>query len=492
MPVNYVNNLGQNTNNAFFYQQLKPNHNHQRVIFQTRKNEEYKGGNKMYIGNNINTNRYNQYRNYNDNLKVHRIPVQKGQQRNSNKGLYGDIKQMNSIVKNGKLVYNIDINNEAQGVNKEVSRNYINYINDKKYLYNNNYNTYNNKYNTYNNNKDNIYNNTNLKNNLNNYTNTNKNIYKPSNTSNNAIQAPRKQRQEIKLTNNNSFTNNNEIFQIGNTINQTQLIDNKPLNQIQNVNNNLEKKNNSQQKFISKNVKPINQSNKSKLLNSNDNNSKFDSKFINTNVIPNETLNTINPIKESDNIPYSKAIPQEIYNSIYPISKSKNNGLSKMIPQQTNTSVYQVDQSTDKDYLKISPEETIKSVYTNNIKESSNNKNNNTITIPQETLKSIYIIDSNNKNIINENSILAKIPVGETTTSVYKKNEEKSKIGDKENKNPISLIMPNETIVSVYKDPKNKLITSKNIYLNIAPDETVKSVYRCENSTNIVNNSRKK
>ena len=167
------------------------------------------------------------------------------------------------------------------------------------------------------------------------------------------------------------------------------------LSQTQKVNNILEnKKNNSQQRFISKNDKSIYKSNQSKLVNSNNN--FINSKFVNSNILPNETFNTIKPIKESD-ASFSKIIPQETYNSIYPISESKNNNKTKILPQQTTASVYpisesknnKVAQSSDKDYLNIVPQETIKSVYHNNINASSNN--NNTLIIPQETIKSIYI-----------------------------------------------------------------------------------------------------
>ena len=143
MPINYANNLGQNLNKAVYYQQLRPNHNQMIVI--PKKNEEIKGVNQMNKAkNSYYLNLYNQNRNSDGHLRVNRLPVPKGQQRNSNRGLYDDMKQLNSIVEDGKLIYNIDVNNDTQGAMKDISNNYKNYINDKKYVYNNKYNIFDN------------------------------------------------------------------------------------------------------------------------------------------------------------------------------------------------------------------------------------------------------------------------------------------------------------------------------------------------------------
>ena len=63
MQRNYGNYFGPNANNTVMYQQLKPNQN-QMAVIQTKKNEESKVENKMFLeNNNYYMNRNNQYRN---------------------------------------------------------------------------------------------------------------------------------------------------------------------------------------------------------------------------------------------------------------------------------------------------------------------------------------------------------------------------------------------------------------------------------------------
>ena len=125
----------------------------------------------------------------------------------------------------------------------------------------------------------------------------------------------------------------------------------------------------------------------------------------------------------------------------------------------------------------IIPQETIKSVY--NVKESNSNQYKNII--PQETIQSIYQNPSNLQNTQNNYvSTLSKMAPGGTITSVYKTNEEKNTITRKESEQLLSLIMPNETSVSVYQDSNKESNSINDPLLNLIPGETVKSVYKVD------------
>ena len=61
-----------------------------------------------------------------DGYKLHSNYGNKFQNQNnkraSNKGIYANMKKINSIVVNGKLIYNIDINSDSQGTIRVVTR----------------------------------------------------------------------------------------------------------------------------------------------------------------------------------------------------------------------------------------------------------------------------------------------------------------------------------------------------------------------------------
>ena len=77
-------------------------------------------------------------------------------------------------------------------------------------------------------------------------------------------------------------------------------------------------------------------------------------------------------------------------------------------------------------------------------------------------------------------STLSKMAPGGTITSVYKTNEEKNTITRKESEQLLSLIMPNETSVSVYQDSNKASNSINDPLLNLIPGETVKSVYKVD------------
>ena len=270
--------------------------------------------------------------------------------------LYIKIRNANSIIRNGKLIYNIDINNDSQGLIKE-EYNQNNIIN-KNRIINKNHATINN-----------------------NQTNEKKENYYYARKS-----------VEIKNSNLNLYQN---------------------MNADQNPNNNQ-----------------INQ----KLLNSRASlpekvNKKSEVKDIkNTNIIPAKSVAKNNTIFETQNLN------------------------SNIIPQETIQTIYQVKESYKNPYPSI---------------------------IPNQTIQSIYQVKESNNQAIKKENLLDQIATGQTITSIYKTNKiENNNLDKKETNPPLSLIMPNETIVSIYKDPNNKLNQSNNPLLAIMPNETVKSIYQ--------------
>ena len=244
----------------------------------------------------------------------------------------------------------------------------------------------------------------------------------------------------------------------------------------------------------------------------------------NINIIPNETIATIiNPISESSK--KTKIIPiEEAKSKVNPINsttvipieedKSKVNPLNstKFVPIQSVQSKVNPINSTkfvpiqsvqskvnplnstkfvpiqsvqskvnpiSKSNNQIIPKETVESIY---FSKAMNNNSKNANIIPQETFASIYqpIKESNSKNIINgKESTLSQMAQVETT-SLYKTHENKKPLTREESQKMISLLMPTETIISIYQDPNKKLDGTVDPLMKIMPNETVKSIYGIE------------
>lgn len=256
------------------------------------------------------------------------------------KGLYGEMKKLNSILKNGKLICNIDINEESQGVE----------------------NTNNNK---------------NKNNNLIRFTNDNKNA-------------------------GTGLQKKNSRMPPGLNNNQTQVV--KPTKDIkQNVQNikpqphpyqnNLQTKNkiesiNNQNENI-KTVKSVYINQNDKIGNSNVN------QLISQNSIQSKALNSQLVNNTQNILDTRQIIPGETVKSIYEVNGSNqaSNLLSQLCMGQTVKSVYS-GEAKENPYPGIMPNETIKSVYP--IKESSNSINKNgthnllSQMAPGATVKSVY------------------------------------------------------------------------------------------------------
>ena len=387
-----------------------------------------------------------------------------------NRGLYMNMRKLNSIMKDGKLICNIDINNDAQGLINEEP-----YIDKNNIIYKNHANINNHKplY------TQDIYKNRGNMNLL--YKN-----YQNYNTF-----------EDNKVINNQAHQKINPYYQLPNQLSKQpnqvlkyntnqQIIQNKkeePKYQIKNTNINQKEilNNNKNQQIIQdKNVDT-----KKLIKNSNQNNSIKNTKH--QPIIPNQdkTLdsycNQKESIKNTSYQPISQN-PDKTLNSNYQIRDSNCNQKESIInnnnsilPQETIKSIYQNIESSKSQkiqYPKVLPQETVKSIYQTKV--SNENKNNPYSKIlPQETVKSIYQP--------KEGNILSKISPGETIQSIYCNKTENNQLTTEERQNIFSKFMPTETIVSIYKD-KNKKLESDNPLLDLLPNETVKSVYQTQNS----------
>ena len=427
----------------------------------------------------------------------------------TNRGLYKNMRKLNSIMKDGKLICNIDINNDAQGlINEEpyIDKNNIIYknhanINNHKPLntqdiYKNRgnmnllYKNYQN-YNTFQENNKVINNQAHQK--INPYYQFPNQLSKQPNqvlkyNTNQQIIQNKKEEPKYQIKNTN-ITNINQKEIINNNNKNQQIIPDKtivdPKKSIRNSNQNESIKNTKYQPIIP---------NQDKTLDSycNQKESIKNTSYQPINPNPDKTLNSNYQIRDSNcnqtesikNTTYQPISPNpdKTLNSNYQIRDSncnqtesiKNNNNS-ILPQETIKSIYQNIESSKSQkiqYPKVLPQETVKSIYQTKV--SNENKNNPYSKIlPQETVKSIYQP--------KEGNILSKISPGETIQSIYCNKAENNQLTTEERQNIFSKFMPTETIVSIYED-KNKKLESDNPLLEFLPNETVKSVYQTQNS----------
>lgn len=329
----------QNKNNSLY---LKPNY----IMSQYKHIDEHKSksnyGNKFEIQNN---------------------------RRSNNKGIYVNMKKKNSIIVNGKLINNIDINIDFQGTIIDVTS------------------------------KNKMNNKINMKGNLN------------------------------KIT--NSYNNQNKNLSI---LNNTNIIPNERVQSL---------------------VIPIKGSS------------------IEANYIPKETVKTlVNPIEQS--IKNTNIIQKETVKSVEQPIKEPPNNIDIISSEKIIKEEKPIKESNNNPFI---PKETLKSIY--GIKESLNNLYEN-INL-QETFKSVYPNVSNNQNIQNINlSNLSKVGPVQTNTSENKTNEVKQSKPKTEGKQLLSLIMPNKTIVSIYQKSNMESNDINSPLLNLQIGESVKSVYKVD------------
>ena len=365
---------------------------------------------------------------------VHPFDNKKPQNKVENNGLLDNLRKLNSIKKNGKLIYNIDVNTDSQGLIQKRLDNYPNNINNKQNYYNKpNYNNYNHHYNNYNNNY-NKYNN-----NYNNYNNNFNNVplYNNNNFYNNQILNAKTTKNNKMNQNNNQIKENKEIKYNQNHSKHPHHLP-KQLSQHQ-----PNKKNQSNNETLIKKEKE-----KEKVNNS-----------IKPGIIEGKLTETIYQIQDNN------------INNINNIKDSEKKNKYSVIPKETVKSTYQMKESKTKfknSYTDIIPQETIKSTYQNKDSKTKS-KNPYPDIIPQETIRSFYQnTHSNNKVKKSQNS---------PNESIYYNQKEKIELNKENRQKLFSEAMPNETIVSVYQD-QNKQLENDNTLLRFLPNETIKSIYQ--------------
>ena len=350
----------QDGNNNFYKRQISPNN----LTFYRYKQP----------------NTQNNLTNYNN--KQH---INANNQNMTNQGLYQDVRKLNSVVRNGKLIYNIDVNNDMQGIIQQKYK----YPNNNREKFFNNYNNVNQSNNPINTND--------------NDNNTNQNRFIPLNQLDTSLNESYQLNYEL-------INNNNKVPIIyNNKIPDSIIIENTQIKQ------NLDTTNSSiNDDFTLSLIKSV----ETKFGNE----SKVQS--ILPQVAPTETNRNIHkdgkmPLKEEENpITLSQFIPTETLKSVYkdgkmPLKEEKNpNTLSQFIPTETLKSVYKDGK--------------------NPIKEK-NKENTLSQFIPTETLNSVYK-EENNKLKEDENqNKLSQLNPTETLKSTYKEGKNKLKKDEKEN-----------------------------------------------------------
>jgi len=277
------------------------------------------------------------------------------------KGLYGEMKKLNSIVKNGKLICNIDINEESQGmVNNDCNKLLPHFTNNKN-------------------------------------VNNNQGVVLQKKHSNMPTGVNNNQAQHVVRAKNI----NQNIQNVKNHPHQNNL-------QVKNKNESINNQN--------ENIKTV----KSIYFNQNDKTGKSNiNQLLSQNSVQSQALND-----NSKNILDTRQIiPGETVKSIYEVNgpNQNSNVLSQLCIGQTVKSVYS-GEVKDSPYPGIIPNETINSVYP--IKESSNpvNKNESQNLLsqmaPGATVKSIY--PQQEKSHVKG---LSQMLPAETVKSVYTKKE---------------------------------------------------------------------
>ena len=339
---------------------------------QTRKSNSFEGKKQNLKNKENNQNKENKENNQNlkmRNSEANKIIVNQNRINNvgqnfkklPSKGLYAEMKKkINSITKNGKLIYNIDINEESQG-NVDT--------NNKMPLFSNNKNVINNQGATLQKKHSNVPKEVDHKN-------KNAQCVVPEKDINQNIQNVKSHHQNnLQIKNKNeSINNQNETIKTVKSIyfNQNDKTGNSNINQLcsqtfqsKAINEQLSMQSqnilDTKQIMPAETVKSIYQT---KGLNQNSN--------VLSQLCIGQTAKSVYSGEVKEN-PYPGIMPNETVNSVYPIKESSNsinkntqNLLSQMAPGATVKSVYPQQESQIKGLSQLLPAETVKSVYNKN------------------------------------------------------------------------------------------------------------------------------
>ena len=279
------------------------------------------------------------------------------------KGLYGEMKKLNSIVKNGKLICNIDINEESQS-NVDINYDIPHFVNNKNVI-------------------------------------NNQGVTLQKKQSNIPTEVKNKQVQYVVPA--KDINQNNQNVKSHHYQNSLQI-----KNKNESINNQNE------------NIKTV----KSIYLNQNDKNGISNiNQFCSQNSVQSKTFNTQLGNQSENILDTKQIIPGETVKSIYEVKGSNQNSnlLSQFCVGQTVKSIYS-GEVKENPYPEIIPNETVKSVYP--IKESGNSINKNgtqnllSQMAPGATVKSVY--PHQEKSNIKG---LSQMLPAETVKSVYNKKE---------------------------------------------------------------------
>lgn len=331
--------------------------------------------------------------------------IQRNEKRMSNHGLYQETKKLKSIVRNGKLIYNIDMNSDMQESVLQIDKNANS---NKQYI----------------------------------YSKFNKNNNQPNNNNNNIIIQNKTERNDHPNKCREVLNEKNKLY--------PKIMNNQNNQDINKINTENVKKNNDNFSFSqikSFETKCNNESKYQELFN------------------PGGTLNYMNEknkniIKEDEEDPniIKNLIPSQICTSMYlngnKIKEEKSaNTLSKFIPTQTLASVYASNANNQKEVpntlSQFIPNQTLASIYTSNANNQKEPPNTLSKLIPNQTLASVYTSKANKQN--EPPNTLSKFIPTQTLASVYTSNANKQK----EPPNTLSQFIPTQTLASVCQNEKN-------------------------------------
>ena len=402
---NNVQQINKNQNNTIRKIQLPQTRksNSLEAKKQNLKNKENKGNNQNLKMRNSDANRkimnQNGINNIGQNFK--KLP---------SKGLYGEMKKKISIIKNGKLIYNIDINEESQG-NDDTNYNTPHFSNNKN-INNNQGVTLQKKH-------------SNIPKEVDNKQTQAQNVVPAKDINQNIQNVKSHHQNNLQIKNKNeSFNNQNENIKTVKSIylNQNDKNGNSNINQLCSQNSVQSNAFNEQSAIQSQNILdtkqiiPVETVKSIYQVKGSNQNSNLLSQFC-----IGQTAKSVYSGEVKEN-PYPGIIPNETVNSVYPIKESSNsinknethNLLSQMAPGATVKSVYaQQENSQINGLSQMAPGATVKSVYPQ--PEKSQIKGLSQM-LPAETIKSVY-----NKN--ESHTLFSQMVPGSTSKSVYTNNK---------------------------------------------------------------------
>ena len=511
------NLLGQTVKDTLFFSNLNPApYMNQKMTTHLKKEEEPK---KIEIPKQNITHQQikpTQFRNSDGYKKQsnygNKFAIDNNNKIRNNRGKDAELKKLNTIEINGKIIHNIDINVDSLETIVETNKK------DNKYINNNlpdtkikdkNRNNILIKNNVEKNNKENQIN-KNETNNKNDVGNLN-NIHNKDNSARN---------------NNNMQQNHNKVYYAknNNTIQQNH-------NKAKYIQNNNIQQNHHQNNNIQQNHNKINSTKNNNIVQQKHNNINFVNNNIHNTVIPfnniqqnlnkinSANINTQNTVAPINNIKQNlnKINSDKIHQNHNKLN-SVNNTIQPNIKEKKTIIVNNLEENKKDNYSKIVPDKTIQSIYKTKECVNQSNYNNNGFSkiIPQETVKSIYAMQNSNINniITNETIISVEKPIKESanntnvikpvTESIYKTKiispEEAKRLLNSNNINPIeeaqsrvkpinesnNQIIPQEIVQSVYT---SKAMNNNTQYANLIPQGTINSVYnpiKESNSKNII------